>query len=109
MSIPICSGGDVPANVSSISFTNGGTTTYTINCTDPSGNTMPGWLATDPQIPPAVPLSNSLPLSLRTRLTPIQPVPLAPGVSETIHDPRSVGPNKGEQLPRLLGPNPAKH
>jgi hypothetical protein len=52
MSIPVCGGGNVPANVSSITFTNSSSTTYTItSCKDSSGNTMPGWPATDPQIP----------------------------------------------------------
>jgi hypothetical protein len=52
MSIPICSGGEVSANAGSIAFTNTSTTTYAItSCVDSSGNTMPGWPATDPQIP----------------------------------------------------------
>jgi hypothetical protein len=53
MSIPICSGGDVDANVGSITFTNTPpTVTYTItSCKDSNGNTMPGWPTTDPQIP----------------------------------------------------------
>jgi hypothetical protein len=52
MSIPICSGGDVDANMGSITFTNDPpTVTYTItSCVDSSGNTMPGWPTTDPQI-----------------------------------------------------------
>jgi hypothetical protein len=54
MSIPICSGGDVSAGAGSITFTNGSTTTYEItSCKDSSGNTMPGWPTTNPQIPPS--------------------------------------------------------
>jgi hypothetical protein len=53
--LPVCSGGTVSANITSIPFSNSSTTTsYTItSCVDSSGNTMPGWPATDPVIPVA--------------------------------------------------------
>ena len=51
--LPVCSGGTVPADITSIPFSNSSTTTsYTItSCVDSQGNTMPGWPATDPVIP----------------------------------------------------------
>jgi hypothetical protein len=58
--LPVCSGGTVPANVTTVPFTNASTTTaYTItSCKDSSGNTMPGWPGTDPVVPMATGGSN---------------------------------------------------
>jgi len=51
----VCDGGTVSPGITSIPFTNPSTTTaYTItSCKDSSGNTMPGWPATNPVIPMA--------------------------------------------------------
>jgi hypothetical protein len=56
MALPICSGGTISAGVTSIQFTNSNpNVSYKItSCVSTTtGQTMPGWPATDPQIPKA--------------------------------------------------------